>query len=203
MSWVWADSPSEGSDRLVLLAIADEANDQGYCWPGLPRLGRKARVSRRTVIRSIQALEAAGELLIGRGGKGPGDPNHYIVVMGRDVELLLGMFPESKGAKLAPSMGDSDDREGDNGGAVRVSPVAPDPTTNPPENPAGSAPLARLASPAFEDGEPGLPGNPDTRVSRETVERNVAGVAAARAVLHGSGMPIGEPEPDPDPVPAW
>jgi len=37
MSYVWEASKAKGSELLLLLAIADHAADDGYCWPGIPR----------------------------------------------------------------------------------------------------------------------------------------------------------------------
>ncbi len=61
--WVWAHSQSEGTARLVLLAIADHAHDDGRdAWPSQERLARKCRVSVRTVRRAVDELVALGEL---------------------------------------------------------------------------------------------------------------------------------------------
>lgn len=73
MSWVWEHSEAEGSDRLVLLAIADQAGDAGgHAWPSVQTIAGKARVSVRTAQRSIKSLVALGELSVdvnaGRNG---------------------------------------------------------------------------------------------------------------------------------------
>jgi hypothetical protein len=55
MSLVWdADLPP--SEKLVLLALADCANDEGHCWPSAATLARKSGQGERTIRRSIQAL---------------------------------------------------------------------------------------------------------------------------------------------------
>jgi hypothetical protein len=75
MNWVWANSPTSGNGRLVLLALADACSrDDGTgCWPSAGTIARKANISHRTVRRVIARLEAGGHLAVHRGGGGPGD----------------------------------------------------------------------------------------------------------------------------------
>ena len=55
MSLVWdADLPP--MEKLVLLALADCANDEGHCWPSATTLARKSGQGERTVRRAIQSL---------------------------------------------------------------------------------------------------------------------------------------------------
>lgn len=64
ISWVWDSSASRGTDRLVLLAIADSASgdDGTNAYPSIATLARKAGVSTRTVQRAIRTLVELGEL---------------------------------------------------------------------------------------------------------------------------------------------
>lgn len=59
---VWRFSQSTGTARLVLLAIADNADEGGLAWPGHETLAEKCKVSRRTVIDNIDRLERLQEL---------------------------------------------------------------------------------------------------------------------------------------------
>lgn len=63
-SAVWEHSLMEGSHRLVMLALADHADDAGRCWPGHARLAVKCRVSRDTIKRAVADAERSGELEI-------------------------------------------------------------------------------------------------------------------------------------------
>src|SRR5260370_34844134 len=83
MNWVWGCSPTSGNERLVLLALADACSrdDGSGCWPSIPTIARKAAVSDRTVRRVIARLEAAGRLIVHRGGGRAGSTNSYTVVM--------------------------------------------------------------------------------------------------------------------------
>ncbi|MEV4511358.1 helix-turn-helix domain-containing protein [Dactylosporangium sp. NPDC049525] len=81
MTWVWDFSPVGGTERLVLLAVADNAADDGSnAWPSLATLARKTRVDVRTVRRIIRRLEDGGHLLV-EVAAGPGGANRYTVVM--------------------------------------------------------------------------------------------------------------------------
>ena len=44
---VWRGSRHKSGNLLVLLAMADHADDEGKAWPGIPLLARKARLSER------------------------------------------------------------------------------------------------------------------------------------------------------------
>ena len=61
-SWVWHESRCEGPDRLVLLALADFADEHGRCFGSWGTLEQKTRLSRSTIIRSLKRLEASGDL---------------------------------------------------------------------------------------------------------------------------------------------
>ena len=78
MSKVWAFSQSTGSERLILLAIADFADDEGRAYPSVTTLAKKARVSERTAQYAIRALVDLGELAIFES-KGPKGCNLYRV----------------------------------------------------------------------------------------------------------------------------
>ena len=62
MSAVWERSQHKGSALLLLLALADFANDTGECWPAVGTLAHKIRMSDRSVSRLLQTLIASGEL---------------------------------------------------------------------------------------------------------------------------------------------
>lgn len=79
MSSVWDSSIHKGSSLLLLLAIADNANDYGHAWPGIEVLSKKTRLSERQVMRIIQVLEDSGELFVFRR---EGCCNHYLVLTG-------------------------------------------------------------------------------------------------------------------------
>lgn len=61
MSLVWQlDLPD--SQKIVLLALADSANDEGHCWPSMASLTRKCSKGERTIQGVIKELVTAGHL---------------------------------------------------------------------------------------------------------------------------------------------
>lgn len=62
MGIVWEHSKAEGKLLLIALALADWADDEGYCWPSFRQIAKKSRVDRRTAIRGVQQLVTWGEL---------------------------------------------------------------------------------------------------------------------------------------------
>ena len=61
MTWVWGLEGLDTSQTMVLLALADAANDDGFaCWPSQETLARKSRMSVRSVKRHIATLRDAG-----------------------------------------------------------------------------------------------------------------------------------------------
>lgn len=60
MAAVWDCGPSSPPQRLLLLALADNANDQAVCWPSVDTLARKCAVEPRTLQRTLRQLELDG-----------------------------------------------------------------------------------------------------------------------------------------------
>lgn len=63
MTAVWRESRSKGGARLVLLSLADQANDDGWCWPSVGTIADRCNISERAVQQHLRALEEAGELV--------------------------------------------------------------------------------------------------------------------------------------------
>jgi Helix-turn-helix domain len=84
MTAVWDDLRTQAhSELLVLLALADWANDDGYCWPTICALASKARLSERAVQQILGRLTATGRIRRFQGG-GRGRSNRYQVVTARN-----------------------------------------------------------------------------------------------------------------------
>jgi DNA-binding transcriptional ArsR family regulator len=49
--------------KLVLIKLADNANDKGECWPSYQNIADHCEVDKRTVMRHIKALEESGYLV--------------------------------------------------------------------------------------------------------------------------------------------
>ena len=120
MSLVWElDLPT--SEKMVLLVIADHADDEGRnAWPSVSTIARKASVSERQAQRLIKQLTKVGlvEVETQAGGvremRDDRRPNRYSV-------LLDGVTSTSPGAVVRGDMGDA------NG----VTPMSPKPSLEP------------------------------------------------------------------------
>lgn len=129
VGWVLESCPVRGaSARLTLVALAERADDDGVCWPGVRDVARRVfgtSESERQARRLLRTLEAAGELrTIGGGGRQ--NTATYIIVGGRSEETIRelsgklqrrsrrkGDIRGAKGDAHAPHKGDIQGREGD------------------------------------------------------------------------------------------
>ncbi len=133
---VWRFSKNLGLDRLLLLAIADRAKDDGTAWPGIRDLVERTGLSERAVHYGINRLAASGELVVERGA-GPKRTNLYRV-------CVQGCKPcTPKGAPYAPAPHapvQTTTSEGAPDAPGRVHDSAPEPSFEPSENRQGDAP---------------------------------------------------------------
>lgn len=69
-NWVWNNSDAGGSELLVLLALADYADDDGgNCYPSMNAIAEKARMSTDQTRRIIHKLIAENKIeLVEKGG---------------------------------------------------------------------------------------------------------------------------------------
>jgi hypothetical protein len=81
MTRIWEMSEQTGTKLLLLLALADSANDDGVCYPGVAYISRKARVPERTTQRLLHELVEEGELAI-EFRSGRGQSNNYHILTG-------------------------------------------------------------------------------------------------------------------------
>ena len=61
MTQAW-DADLAAMDKIVLLALADWANDDGRCWPSIAQLCKKSSASRRYVQMAIKRMAEDGHL---------------------------------------------------------------------------------------------------------------------------------------------
>lgn len=79
MARVWAESQHSGTHLLMLLAIADFADDDGNAYPSVPTLAQKCRMQPRNANVILAALKDSGELEV-RLNEGPRGTNRYRIV---------------------------------------------------------------------------------------------------------------------------
>lgn len=91
---VWDESKHSGTELLMLLAIADFADDDGNAYPSVTTLAKKCRTTARHANRLLVALRDSGELEI-RLHEGPRGANRYRIA-------FEGMTPTSPLTHTSP-----------------------------------------------------------------------------------------------------
>lgn len=109
MSWIWENTKAEGSELLVLLALADHAGDDGRCYPSMTRIAARARLSLRGAQTAIRALEGKGAIKTDLNA-GPKGCNRYTVRMGTPAT-------SAPRTDCTPQMAASTPADNDRGGA--------------------------------------------------------------------------------------
>lgn len=82
MSRVWDEMPYDQTTLLVLLCLADHADDNGVCWPSIPRIAERARCTERWCRDVIGELEKKGHL---ERELRPGQTTKYRIVFPMDL----------------------------------------------------------------------------------------------------------------------
>ncbi len=77
---VWSKSRSCRGSRLVMLALARIANDQGHATATFDEIARSTRLTDRAVRKCVNELSALGEITHRRGG-GASNPNRYSILL--------------------------------------------------------------------------------------------------------------------------
>ena len=198
-----------GSEALVLLALADQANDQGFCWPSQQKLAPKARQSVSTLRRSLRSLEKMGLLTtITRSSTSGRRSNLYLlhigakpdlsmksartVNLGEDAAQACQMLEEASDAVFVANKATGQfDRLPQSVTCDRLQPVTgdrlpyiepPDRTTKPnPTLPTAPAPDQAASAKVGSGGKTSTQGTGGTR----------------NAPVEGPGVPVGEVKPRP------
>jgi len=128
---VWDRSTRRGTERLVLLAIADSVNDNqgGVAWLAVAKLAKKARLSERQVQRHIRALQKSGELQVSLGA-GPKGANLYKICLSaenpeRGEDIVTGANSSNEAVTSAPLKGDASVTQSVNEPSLKRTPIVP------------------------------------------------------------------------------
>lgn len=100
-NWVWEHSESRGGARLVLLALADRADDYGRSWPSVQDLAARCRLSPRAVQRAVAELAAIGELEVDQGGGRHRSNRYRIIPKQRQIDGVTEQKPRQDDAVSA------------------------------------------------------------------------------------------------------
>src|SRR5690606_14722781 len=77
--------------KLVLLKLADNASDQGECWPSYQHIADQCEISRRSVMNHVAALCESGLMRkeTRSGPKGNGSNFYRLTLTGANASLRV------------------------------------------------------------------------------------------------------------------
>jgi len=131
MTAVWDRSKQTGTALLILLALADFTNDDGYCWPSIDTLAHKARCSRRHVQRLLKDIShGEGKEVEIRENAGPNGVHLYRITLPVAPRRPLDATTVERGDILSPGV-TSEASEGDilaGGGDIQSPQMSPKPS---------------------------------------------------------------------------
>jgi hypothetical protein len=144
MSRVWGLDLTQ-NEKLVLLALADHADDDGFCFPSIRRLAWKTDYSERSIQRIIRKLQGDGVVEVAKEAPGtPGRPRVYLL----NLERASTKLAFDTGANMSPlsdervtplsQTGDKSSATGDTGDATGDIAVAPESSVESSEEPSSN-----------------------------------------------------------------
>jgi hypothetical protein len=83
ITYVWQSTKQSGSGLVMMLALADYANQDGVCWPGIEALAEKCRMTERNAQLLLKRLAKDSEIIIHRNkgvATGTGNTNKYELI---------------------------------------------------------------------------------------------------------------------------
>lgn len=94
-NWVWENSQSRNGARLVMLAIADRADENGFAWPSIEDIAARTFLSPRSVQKGIANLIEIGELAVGLGGGRHRRNRYQIIPKPRQIDGVTAQKPRT------------------------------------------------------------------------------------------------------------
>jgi hypothetical protein len=87
LNWAFKQEVKPASKKLILISLADSADDFGFCWPSYETIAGKCSLTRRAVIKQIKELISENLLNKTRRVKKSGDDtsNAYQLNLGLNV----------------------------------------------------------------------------------------------------------------------
>ena len=90
MNWAWNLTDLGMAESFILVSLADQANDDGFCWPSQATLAARSRQSERSVRRGLARLEEYGLIkVMRRSTQGGRQSNLYWLNVGADFSLQI------------------------------------------------------------------------------------------------------------------
>ena len=103
MTAIWDGETLGPSERLVLLSLADHADDHGTCYPSMGRLAKRTGMTVRGVQKLIRSLTEDGYLSV-RIGAGINGVNVYRVNPSPEPRSPLNAVPPEQNDTTPPNM---------------------------------------------------------------------------------------------------
>ncbi len=155
MSLVWDHSQQKGSGLILLLAVADYANENNQAWPSISTLAAKIRMSDRNTQILLRKIIDSGELEM-QPNAGPNGTNVYRITLGGGGENF------SPGGEKSSAGGVKNSAQG---GEIAIAPepsLDPSVDTSEEEGAVPAQPAAAAEPPAWYEAEPAQPSTPST-----------------------------------------
>lgn len=175
--WVWDECPAKNGDRLVLLALAVFADDDGRCFCPAEVLMAKTRMSKRNVGRAVERCVRADWLEIEREARWERGSK-----LARNFRIKLGDKLSTKLGDNLSEMGDNLSKLGDNLSEIGAN-LSPQNKENNQNNQNESAPATTPPSPPLSSAVEKPPQKP-----RPKKPKAVAEDLSALHLPHGAGF---------------
>lgn len=116
--WAWSLRNIEPLPKFTLMALADQADEDGYCWPSQALIAEKVVMGERTVRRHIATLRDLGLLTVirrssTRGRRSNGYQLHIGAVVEGSLESRLPARLAGSGKPTGDAPVDNSDGQGD------------------------------------------------------------------------------------------
>lgn len=146
LAWAWEQDPGSTTTKLVLIALADTANDDGELWPSQRYLGHKVGLRERQVREHLSRLEERGfiERMERRRQDGTRSTDLFRLTTPPPVYPIP---PEGTDDQPAESRRLADDQPAESRRDNRQSSAGPEPSGEPSVEPRHSSGDGSLASP--------------------------------------------------------
>ena len=125
MTAIWEYADQEGSALLLLLALADFANDEGVCWPAVGTLAKKIRLKKRQTQNLLEKLVKDGSVERLDMGGGKGKASTYRVHWPAPIENETVHSPAQRVQPSTDTMQSSVSK-----GAIAIAPESLEPSLN-------------------------------------------------------------------------
>lgn len=107
LTWAFKTSIKPATRKLVLIALADAANDNMICWPSIDALEQKTSLDRKTIVAAIADLEAWG--LLRDTGRRAGKTRQIPVYVVNANNAVYGTIPALNSTDFGNDTGNGND----------------------------------------------------------------------------------------------